>query len=145
MPKEIQKQSSDFPGISFACESVRLEFFDTKSTDPRVRAFALELALFAHQNDINLEVTQIRRSKKSQVAIYGFDKPSGHRELPARAVDFSVRNMTGRSISLLTEHFNAYLKIAPFYSLICHDVGAGKHLHLQVPQSRHNCPDKADS
>jgi|GEM_PF-5248235 len=128
------------PGIVFGDSALYQEFTDPRRTDPRLRALLLELGLFAALNGRQLRPTQIFRSRESQIAIYGQDKPSGHRELPARAIDISIGNLGGPFVVKLLNHFESYLKIGPFFSLICHDVGAGAHLHLQVPRASHNVP-----
>jgi hypothetical protein len=129
---------TDFPGLAFKNNMIQEEFCDDQRTDPRVRSLAFELAFLANQNNFALEITQIGRSYQSQVNIYGDDRPSGHRELPARAIDFSVRDLAEKSIEILLRHFEDYLKLAPYYSLLYHDVGFGLHLHLQAPHADYN-------
>lgn len=135
----------DFPGIRFTELNLLEEFLDPKRTDPRVRALLLELGLFAATNDRWLRPTQIFRTRQSQIRIYGEDKPSGHREVPARAIDISIRNLDGQFITRLLNHFETYLKMGAFFSLIYHDVGSGKHLHLQVPRGALNLPPTSES
>jgi hypothetical protein len=127
-----------FPGLKFCGEELRTEFCDHTKTDPRVRSLAFELAFIANQHDFNLEVTQISRTLESQIKIYGSDRPSGHREQPARAIDFSVKGLTKEAIAMLIAHFEAYLKQGQYFSLLCHDKGFGLHLHLQVPHANYN-------
>ena len=136
--KKIFKRSPRFPGLKFRNIDLFNEFIDSERTDPRVRALAFELAFIAYQNDSYLEVTQIGRSKKSQVRIYGYDRKSGHREKPSRAIDFSVKNLSDKKILKLTNHFEAFLDLGLFWSLIHHDVNHGDHLHLQVPHDSYN-------
>ena len=138
-------QLIDLPGIVFSDSALYREFIDPRRTDPRLRALFLELGLFAALHGRKLRPTQIFRSRQSQIAIYGQDKPSGHRELPARAVDISISNLGGPFLVKLLNHFESYLKIGPFFSLICHDVGSGAHLHLQVPRLAHNLPETPEA
>ncbi len=128
----------EIPGIIFTESGLYQEFIDPRRTDPRLRALFLELGLFAAIHGMKLRPTQIFRSRQSQIAIYGQDKPSGHRELPARAIDISIRNLQAVFLVKLLNHFATYLKMGPYYNLILHDVGGGAHLHLQVPRSAHN-------
>jgi hypothetical protein len=134
----MEGQFFNFPGLKFKSKSLYDEFLDSRKTDPRVRSLALELGLLANLIGSKLEITQIGRSKNSQIKIYGFDKKSGHRERPSRAIDFSTKNLSKGTIDKLIEHFNFYLNLGHHYSLICHDVGAGYHFHLQVPHAKYN-------
>lgn len=134
----MKKQPLNFPGIKFRSNSLYMEFLNQKRTDPRVRSLALELALYVKLLGSELEVTQIGRTKRSQVRIYGYDRKSGHRERPSRAIDFSGRNISREIINKLVEHFKFYLDLGYYYSLIYHDVGAGYHFHLQVPHAKYN-------
>jgi hypothetical protein len=127
-----------FPGLIFRNDGLREEFCDITKTDPRVRSLAFELAFVAAQHNFILEITQISRTRQSQIKIYGDDRPSGHREQPARAIDFSVNKLTKESIDILLNHFTKYLKRGQYYSLIYHDMGFGCHLHLQVPHANYN-------
>jgi hypothetical protein len=134
----VEGQIFNFPGLKFKSKSLYNEFVDSRKTDPRVRSLALELGFFANLIGSSLEITQIGRSKRSQIKIYGFDKKSGHREKPSRAIDFSTKNLPKKIIDKLIEHFNFYLDLGYHYSLIYHDVGAGYHFHLQVPHTKYN-------
>jgi hypothetical protein len=130
--------AESFPGLIFRTAELKEEFCDSANTDPRVRSLAFELAFVAAQHNFVLEITQISRTRQSQIKIYGDDRPSGHREQPARAIDFSVNKLTKESIDILLNHFTKYLKRGQYYSLINHDVGFGRHLHLQVPHANYN-------
>lgn len=122
-----------FYGLYFADINLYEEFINFRRTDPRVRMRAIELGLFAYTFNQRLQVTSISRSKESNIKVYGYDKRSGHRELPARAIDISVKGLDIRIISELRNYHSMFLDDGRYYSLIHHDVGHGDHLHLQVP------------
>lgn len=134
----MEGQIFNFPGLKFNSKSLYSEFLDSGKTDPRVRCLALELGFYAKLSGNDLEVTQIGRTRRSQLKIYGYDKKSGHRERPSRAIDFSVKNLSKESINKLVEHFRFYLDLGYHYSFIYHNVGAGCHFHLQVPHAEYN-------
>jgi len=124
--------------INFKSEKLKAEFLSPSETDPRVRALALELGLYSRLNGNNLKIRQIGRTASNQIEIYGYDKRSGHRERPARAIDFSVRQIQPDQIIKLVNHFSFYLDSGAYSSLLYHDSGSGYHLHLQVPHREYN-------
>jgi len=97
---------------------------------------ALELGLLIHSFGCQLQVVSIGRSRESNIRIYGYDKKTGHRELPARAIDFSVKGVGLKRIIELKNYHSIFLDDGRYYSLIHHDVGHGDHLHLQVPYNK---------
>lgn len=125
-------------GLKFQSTALFEEFIDQKRTDPRVRMLALELGLVARINNFKLVITSISRSGKSNISIYGYDKASGHRELPTRAIDISTKNLSTENILKLQNHFSAFLDQGVLWSLIHHNVGHGDHLHLQAPHENYN-------
>lgn len=124
-----------FYGLYFSDNRLYEEFLNFRRTDPRVRMRAIELGLFAYTFNQRLQVTSIGRSAKSNIEIYGYDKRTGHRELPARAIDFSVKDIDIRVISELKNYHSMFLDDGQYFSLIHHDVGHGDHLHLQTPHN----------
>lgn len=129
----IEALKPKFCGLYFSDNRIYEEFLNFRRTDPRVRMRAIELGLFAYLLGQRLQIVSIGRSKKSNIEIYGYDKRSGHRELPVRAIDFSVNNLDIRIISELKNYHSMFLDEGQYYSLIHHDAGHGDHLHLQVP------------
>lgn len=112
------------------------DFWSDGRTDARVRAIAIELALWLNNKfGDSLLMTSLIRTREEQVAIYGDDKPSGHRCLPCRAIDFSRKGLSDERIMMLIRRFNMYYKHGLYWSLLWHNVGAGDHLHLQVPSA----------
>jgi hypothetical protein len=106
---------------------------DDERFDPRLRAVVLDFGLYANRCNLLLKVTGMLRSRARNIEIYGHDRPSGHRCLPCRAIDFSVKDLPEKFIIDAVRRFNIYFKQAPYWSLIRHNVGAGDHLHMQVP------------
>lgn len=136
--KKILLKALAVTGLKFKSTALFEEFTDQKRTDPRVRMLALELGLVARLNNFKLVITSISRSSESNINIYGYDKVSGHRELPARAIDISTKNLSTENILRLQNHFSAFLDQGDLWSLIHHNVGHGDHLHLQVPHEDYN-------
>ena len=136
--KQSDKSSLPFPGIRFKSLELYDEFIDHQKTDPRVRSLALEIGLYVHSLGYSLIISQIGRTAKEQIRIYGKDKKSGHRELPTRAIDFSTKNIPMEIVMKLSNYFNFYLDSGVYYSLLYHNAGAGCHLHLQVPHKKYN-------
>ena len=134
--KMIQDLRVKFFGLYFADVRLYEEFLNVRRTDPRVRMRAIELGLFAYKFNKRLQVMYIGRSKKSNIEIYGCDQQTGHRELPARAIDFSIHSLDMRIITELKNYFSMFLDDGRYYSLIHHDAGHGDHLHLQVPHRK---------
>lgn len=136
--KRFNKPSILFPGIKFKSPELYNEFIDHQKTDPRVRSLALEIGLYANSLGYSLIISQIGRTAIEQIRIYGKDKKSGHRELPARAIDFGIKNIPMEIVMKLSNYFNFYLDSGVYYSLLYHNAGAGCHLHLQVPHKKYN-------
>lgn len=127
-----------FQGLYFPTIALYEEFIDSKRTDPRVRMRTLELGLIIHSLNKQLVISGISRTEKRNIEIYGHDRQSGHREKPARAIDFGSSGLGIEVITALKNHFSIFLDDGRYYSLINHDVGFGKHLHLQVPHRDYN-------
>ena len=125
-------------GLLFKRRLLYEEFVDPRRCDPRVRAMALELALAAKLDGFALVVTQVGRTREENIRIYGYDKASGHRERPARAIDFSTRNLHDSEVLKLQNHFSMFLDRGRFWSLLHHNAGHGDHLHLQAPHEPYN-------
>jgi len=108
-------------------------FMDDEQFDPRLRAVVLDFGLWTYRKGLLLKVTGTLRSKARNIEIYGYDRPSGHRCRPCRAIDFSAKDLPDDFVLAMIRRFNIYFKQAPFWSLIRHDAGAGDHLHMQTP------------
>ena len=121
-------------GIDFTEEKWRKQFY-SDDTDPRVRMRFLELGIFAHSRGKVLIVTGIIRSKEKNIETYGRDEPSGHRERPARAIDFRVDEPDADFSAGLKNYHVMYMDQGAYYTLMNHDVGTGLHWHLQVPHN----------
>ncbi len=127
-----------FYGIKIPTMYLYNQFINSNKTDPRVRAMAMELGLQAHLMGKFLEITGIFRTREKNIEIYGRDKASGHREMPVRAIDFSLKDLDIEDIAHLKNHFAMFLDNGSYWSFISHDVGAGAHLHLQAPHADYN-------
>jgi hypothetical protein len=120
-------------GIDFAEDRWMVQFFDDTQFDPRCRMRMLELGLLAFIYGKVLIITGIIRTKEKNIEIYGKDEPSGHRELPSRAIDFEVDEPDSEFCARMKNHHSMYMDRGSYYTLMNHDVGAGLHWHLQVP------------
>jgi hypothetical protein len=126
------------PLILYKMDNLKSEFADT-NLDYRLRVIVYALAGFVYHNfGKNITITEILRTQEMQ-DLYYKDDPiykqskwlSTHQYW--RAIDLSLKYFTDSEIEEIAKflsHFQ-YGSIGKSTAII-HDIGLGKHLHIQV-------------
>lgn len=117
--------------IKFKTKRQEKEFMQL---DPRLKAIVFEASNFAETLDKIITITECIRTRKEQRKIYP-DKPrkrSVHEF--NRGADLRVWNWKEIEIKALENRINKYWPYGrKKKSCIVHNVGRGKHFHIQVP------------
>jgi len=110
------------------------QFYSHQGMDARLRGIILELGGFVlRSSGKDLLVTEVRRSSKRQREIYGHPRPSRHLDCPCGAVDLRSRDFTPEEI-LSQQNWIEYWYGDWGVRFIYHDVGRGRHIHIQLPK-----------
>ena len=125
--------------ILFKTENEKQEWNDSK-LDNRLKFIVYSISGYVKEKwNVDLTITEVFRIQQEQDRVYK-DNPeykispwlSVHQEW--RGIDFRSTDFTNEQINELLKYINDIVDYGRIgkNTMICHDVGSGLHLHLQV-------------